>query len=69
MYVHDEANLTTSSMDSFQLECGKNYGVNFRIIAPTNMNTEMLREFDEPRAVPASKTEFNRPDEEKEPIE
>ena len=33
------------------------------------MNTEMLREFDEPRSVPASKSDANCPGEELEPIE
>ena len=50
---------------SFQLECGKKYGINFRIIAPTAMETKLMESFPQSCSVPAEEVEATCPAEDR----
>ena len=50
---------------SFQLECGKKYGINFRIIAPAAMETKLMESFLQSCSVPADEVETTCPAEDR----
>ena len=53
----------------FQLECGKKYGINFRIIAPTAMETKLMESFLQSCSVPAEEVEATCPAEDRPLVE
>ena len=64
-----EAHFRTACVP-FQLECGKKYGINFRIIAPNIMHTKLYEDFVQTLPADLSNIElFNTaPEEDTQPI-
>ena len=53
----------------FQLECGKKFGINFRIIAPGIMDTELFRALNDSLTVPMAELETYCPKEDLDSLE
>ena len=58
-----------TSSPPLQLECGKNSGLSFRIIAPTMMNTKLGEDFLQKLPVPATEVLANAPEADAQPVE